>query len=142
MNNKGISMMMLVVATSIMMILITSASVIGINSINTAKFEEYKSILERVEDDVNYYYVENGTLPIKENSGTEIIDPASINTEFYNQVIEEGDSTDILYIIDLKKLEDNTINFNQNDIFVVARNSHNVYLLSGFTYKSKIYYKI
>ncbi len=142
MNNKGISMMMLVVATSIMMILITSASVIGINSINTAKFEEYKSILERVEDDVNYYYVENGTLPIKENSRTEIIDPASINTEFYNQVIEEGDSTDILYIIDLDKLEDNTINFNQNDIFVVARNSHNVYLLSGFTYKSKIYYKI
>lgn len=140
--NKGISMMMLVVATSIMMILITSASVIGINSINTAKFEEYKSILERVSDDVNYYYIENGTLPIKDSSGIEIIDPSSINNEFYNQVIEAGDSTDILYIIDLEKLEDNTINFNENDIFVVARNSHNVYSLSGFTYKSKTYYKI
>lgn len=139
---KGISMMMLVIATSVMMILITSASVIGINSINTANFEEYKSVLERVEDDVNYYYVKNGTLPIKESNGFEIVDKASINIEFYNQVIEEGDSTDILYIIDLEKLEDSTINFNDNDIFVVAKNSHNVYSLNGFSYKSKTYYKI
>lgn len=139
---KGISMMMLVIATSVMMILITSASIIGINSVNTANFEEYKSVLERISDDVNYYYIKNGTLPIKDSSGVEIIDPSSINKEFYSQVIDAGDSIDILYIIDLEKLEDNTVNFTENDIFVVAKTSHNVYSLNGFSYKSKTYYKI
>lgn len=140
---KGISMMMLVVSVSVMMILVTSASVIGINSVNTANFEEYKSVLSRVSDDVNYYYIENDKLPIKSSDeGVEVIDALSVSTEFYNQVVENGDNNDILYIVDIDKLEDNTINFNENDVFVVASYSQNVYSLNGFKYKSKIYHKI
>lgn len=139
---KGISMMMLVVATSVMMILITSASVIGINSINTANFEEYKSVLNRISDDVNYYYIENDTLPIKSSDGYMIVDPSSISYEFYSQVVAQGDELDTLYVIDLEKLEDSTIDFNEDDVFLVSGSSHNIYSLDGFLYKSKIYYKI
>lgn len=141
---KGISMMMLVVATSVMMILITSASVIGINSVNTANFEEYKSVLSRIADDVNYYYIENNTLPVKsDENGVQLIDASSINAEFYMQVIEQGDENNELYIIDTEKLEDSTIAFSdKDDIYLVANNSHNIYSLNGFKYKSKIYYKI
>lgn len=141
---KGISMMMLVVATAVMMILITSASVIGINSVNTANFEEYKSVLSRIADDVNYYYIENDTLPVKsDENGIQVIDASSINSEFYRQVIEQGDENNQLYIIDLGKLEDSTISFSDKDgIYLVANNSHNVYSLNGFKYKSRVYYKI
>ncbi|MDO4283045.1 MAG: hypothetical protein Q4D02_05340 [Clostridia bacterium] len=140
---KGISMMMLVVATSVMMIIITSASVIGMNSINTANFEEYRSVLSRVEDDVNYYYVENDSLPIQfDEEGIMVVDPSSINSELYNQVIEMGDENNDLYVIDTAKLNDNTIYFSNQDVFLVASNSHNIYSLNGFKYKSKVYYKI
>lgn len=140
---NGISMMMLVVSVSVMMILVTSASIIGINSVKTANFEEFKSVLSRVSDDVNYYYIKNGKLPVKSSlEGVEVIDSMSINSEFYNQVVANGDNNELLYIIDLEKLEDNTINFNIDDVFVVSEYSHNIYTLNGFRYKSKIYYKI
>lgn len=140
---NGISMMMLVVSVSVMMILVTSASIIGLNSVKTANFEEFKSVLSRVSDDVNYYYIKNGKLPVKSSlEGVEVIDSMSINDEFYNQVVANGDNNELLYIIDLEKLEDNTINFNIDDVFVVSEYSHNIYTLNGFRYKSKIYYKI
>lgn len=141
---NGISMMMLVIATAVMLILVTSASVIGISSVNTANFEEYKSVLSRISDDVNYYYVENGSLPVKnEGSGVEVVDALSLGLEFYNQVVDSGDESDELYIIDMEKLEDSTVKFsNENDVFLVANNSHNIYSLNGYIYKSKVYYKI
>ncbi len=142
-KKNGISMMMLVISVSVMMVIITSASVIGINSVNTANFEEYKSVLDRISDDVNYYYIQNETLPVKNIDGMETIDAKSISSEFYTQVISFGDENNKLYVIDLEKLEDSTINSSDKEnIYVVAENSHNVYSIIGFKYKSKVYYKI
>jgi len=58
-------MMILVIAVAVMMILITSASVIGRNSIQTANFESYQSILNRIGNEVNVYYTTYGKLPIE-----------------------------------------------------------------------------
>ena len=61
---KGLSLSTVVIAISIMLILVSSVSVIGSSAITSANFEEYKSNIDRVSDEVNIYVTDNGTLPV------------------------------------------------------------------------------
>lgn len=139
---KGVSMMVVVIATVVMMILISSASVIGNESLKTAQFEEYKSCIMRIQDDVNYYYVENGSLPIQqEENGNIIVAIESLEPELYQQIVANQDYLGNLYLIDIAKLEDSTLS-NTQDVFLIAEHSHHVYSMQGFLYHSEKYYTI
>ena len=50
---KGVTLLVVILAISIMLILISTASVIGSKSIITANFEEYNLVLQIVSDEVN-----------------------------------------------------------------------------------------
>ena len=86
---KGLSLSTLVIAVTVMLILISSVSVIGSSAINSANFEEYKSQIERVSDEVNIYSNENGSLPVTNQS----IAINSLGNDFLEQVKENGDLT-------------------------------------------------
>lgn len=138
---KGFSLSTVVIAISIMLILVASVSVIGSSAISSANFDEYKSQIERVSDEINIYINENGNLPIK----NEEVDINSLGTDFLNQARENGDTTNKFYVIDISKLNDYSLkkgngNVEDKDVFLVSENTNNVYYLKGFKYRGKVYF--
>ena len=69
-KKSGVTLSVIVIAVVLMVITISSASIIGTRAISTANFEEYKSELNRVSNNVNEYYLSNKKLPVT----NEIID--------------------------------------------------------------------
>lgn len=138
---KGLSLSTVVIAISIMLILVSSVSVIGSSAITSANFEEYKSNIDRVSDEVNIYVTDNGTLPVT----NEVIAINSLGQDFLNQVKENGDLANKFYLVDISKLNDYNIkkgrgNVENKDVFLVTENTNNVYYLKGFKYRGKIYF--
>ena len=138
-SKKGISMVVLLVAVFIMIVLVSSAIVLGSRSITTANFEEYQSEISRVSDLVNIYKIENGSLPIT----GEVLDPKSISYDFINEANMAGDEFNKLFVIDMKLLNNTTINIGngnaQNkDAFVVSENTNNIYYIKGFKFAGKV----
>ena len=124
-----------------MMILIASVSVIGSSAINSANFEEYKSEIERVANEVNLYITENDTLP----TTNEVISINTLESEFLNSLNENNDISNKLYVVDISKLNDYNLEkgkgtVSDKDVFVVAEDSNNVYYLKGFRYRGKVYF--
>ena len=138
---KGLSLSTVVIAISIMLILVSSVSVIGSSAITSANFEEYKSNIDRVSDEVNIYVTDNGTLPVT----NEVIAINSLGQDFLNQVKENGDLANKFYLVDISKLNDYNIkkgrgNVEHKDVFLVTENTNNVYYLKGFKYRGKVYF--
>ena len=140
-SKNGITLMILVVAIAIMLVLISSASVIGYNSINTAKYDDYMSQLSRISDNVNQYFLQQGELPITQ----EQIDSASFSDKLNNAIAKNNDQVNRLYVIDMSKIPDSSVtigkgDLSNKDICIVADNSLNVYYLNGFKYKNNLYF--
>lgn len=138
---KGLSLSTVVIAISIMLILVSSVSVIGSSAITSANFEEYKSNIDRVSDEVNIYVTDNGTLPVT----NEVIAINSLGQDFLNQVKENEDLANKFYLVDISKLNDYNIkkgrgNVENKDVFLVTENTNNVYYLKGFKYRGKVYF--
>lgn len=138
---KGLSLSTVVIAISIMLILVSSVSVIGSSAITSANFEEYKSSIDRVADEVNIYVTDNGILPVT----NEVIAINSLGQDFLNQVKENGDLANKFYLVDISKLNDYNIkkgrgNVENKDVFLVTENTNNVYYLKGFKYRGKVYF--
>ena len=138
---KGVSLTTVVIAITVMIILIASVSVIGSSAINTANFEEYKSEIERVSNEVNLYITQNKELPVT----NDVISANSLGEDFLNNLKNKNDLTNKLYVIDVTKLSDDNIekgkgNLTDKDIFVVTENTNNVYYLKGYRYKGKVYF--
>ena len=135
---KGLSLSTVVIAISIMLILISSVSVIGSSAITSANFEEYKSSIDRVADEVNIYVTDNGTLPVT----NEAIAINSLGQDFLNQVKENGDLANKFYLVDISKLNDYNIkkgrgNVENKDVFLVTENTNNVYYLKVLSIEVK-----
>jgi|GEM_PF-1816654 len=140
-NKSGITLLVVVTATVVMMIIITSASVIGAGSIAAANFEEYKASLSRVQDNINLYYLENEKLPVT----NEVVSGNSLGEEFYNNIIDNADENNKLYVINVALLKNDTIRKGMGtvankDVYLVAENTHNIYYLSGSKYKGQVLY--
>ncbi len=138
---KGITMSVVLVAIVIMMLIISAATVVGTNAVSTANFEEFKSIISRVSDDINEYYVKNDELPVK----NEIVATASLPQDMQSALSKNGDLDDKLYVVDMSKINDATLKkgrgtIESQDVFLVSETKQNVYYLKGYKYKSVVYY--
>lgn len=138
---KGVSLTTVIIAVSIMIILISSVSVIGSSAISSANFEEYKSSIERVSDEVNIYSIENKILPVT----SEVVSADSLGNGLLSALNDNNDLSNKLHVVDIGKLNDYTFKkgrgtLQDKDVFVVAENTNNVYYLKGFKYKGKVYF--
>ena len=138
---KGITMSVVLVAIVLMMLIISAATVVGTNAVSTANFEEFKSIISRVSDDINEYYVKNDELPVK----NEIVATASLPQDMQSALSKNGDLDDKLYVVDMSKINDATLKkgrgtIESQDVFLVSETKQNVYYLKGYKYKSVVYY--
>lgn len=140
-SKKGITLVILLVALTVMVVIISTSTIIGINSVNSANFEEFKCALNRVSDNVNEYILSNKKLPIT----NEVVSGVSISDEFLNNVNENSDENNKLYVVDINLLNNDTIRNGRGsvlnkDVYVVSENTNNIYYLKGFKYKGKMFY--
>ena len=138
---KGITVSSLSIAVTIMLILVSVSTISGIRAIKTATYEEFTSKMLRISDDVNLYVKEHNELPVK----NEIISLAGMDINLKNLIINNGDENNMLYVLDITKLDSESINMGEGttenlDVFLVAENTNNVYYLKGFNYKGVKYY--
>lgn len=139
---KGITISTLAIVVAVMLITATTASVVGVKSINTANFEDYKSKLRRMADAVLEYVDTNKNLP----TTGEVITTDNLSDNFIYELMANGDIYSKLYVVDLELL-DISVNIGdgttQNeDVFVVSEDTNNVYYLKGKTYKGTTYYSM
>lgn len=138
---KGITISILVVTVVLMFIIVTTATVIGTRTIQTASYEEFMSKIYRVSNDVNKYVIDNNSLPIT----SEIIAKEGLSNAFKEELNKNKDVWNNLFVIDMSKLRTESVNIGKGtiedmDVFVVAENTNNVYYLKGVKYKGETYY--
>lgn len=140
-KKSGVTLSVVVIAVVLMVITISSASIIGTRAISTANFEEYKSELDRVSNNVNEYYLSNKKLPVT----NEIIDINTVDTGLKNAIITNGDDNDTMYVVDMSAIADSSIEngkgtVESKDVYLVSSKNQNVYYLKGFKYNGTVYY--
>ena len=147
-NKKGVTMIILAISLAIMLTLATSTVLIGNGYVNEAKLDTFKTNMSAVSDNVNAYVLKNSKLPISDSNVQSVI-YTEYGEDFKNEVIAKNDVKNKLYVVDINKLDNNVLNSlevgkgqlsNNNDVFLVAENSNNVYYLKGFKYRGKMYY--
>ncbi len=140
---KGVTMSVVLISVVVMMLIITAATVVGKTSIDTANYEEFKSSLSRVSDNVNEYYIKNKTLPVK----NEVIATNSLEESFRLELDRKGDLNEKLFVVDMSKISDSSItigrgNVSSKDVFLVSETSQNIYYLKGYKFKNVIAYGV
>lgn len=138
---KGVSLLIVTVAISVMVVLISSSIIFGSQAINTAQFEEYLSQLDRLSSSLNDYVLQNKSLP----TTGEIVSGISLGNEFMSELVSKKDENNRLFVVNVSLLKDGTLKrgngtAENQDIFVVAENTNNVYYVKGFKYKGKTYF--
>ena len=125
---RGITISILVVTVVLMFILVTTATVVGVRTIQTASYEEFLSKLERISNDVNKYVVDNHSLP----TTSEIIAKEGLPDAFKAELNNKNDATNNLFVVDMTKLRTESVNIGKGtvedmDVFIVAENTNTVY---------------
>ena len=138
---KGITVSILTITVTLMIILVSTASVIGTKAIQTASYEEFLSKVTRVSNSVNKYYVDNKALPTTH----EIVAKEGLPLSLKAEIANNNDENNNLFVIDMSKLRVESVNIGNGtisdmDVFVVAENTNNVYYLKGVEYKGYTYY--
>lgn len=137
---KGITVAMLMVVVSVMIIVVTTTSVVGVKSINRANFETYKSKINKISDLALEYITTNKSMPVT----NEVVGTNSLDTDFMQELRNNKDTNNKLFVIDLSKL-DTTVDIGKGtvsngDVFVICENTNNVYYLKGMEYKGVVYH--
>jgi len=142
-RKKGVTTTVVVLAVVIMFIILTTATVTGSRNIDTVNYEEYMSQLTRVANGVNEYVVKNNELPVT----GQIVAKANLTEDLTNELTENGDLNNDLYVVDISKLDVNNVNkgtgtIDDRDIFLVAENTNNIYYYKGYKFRGTMYYGV
>ena len=144
MNRKrGVTTAVIVLAVVIMFIILTTATVIGSRSVDTVNYEEFVSQVTRVSNSVNEYIVKNDELP----TTFESVAKSGFTSDLQNEITQNGDTNNNLYVVDMSKLNVNNIsigngNVSDRDVFLVAENTNNVYYYKGYRFRGTMYYGV
>lgn len=128
-NSKGITITVLVVTVVILLILTSTIIMKAESYKNVNKLNNLYADIKLLEDKVLEYHNDYGILPTKE----EKITP--------NRSMENGE----YYEIDLSQLENLTLNYGKGsigdkDIYIVNKNTLDVYYYKGIEYEGSLYY--
>jgi len=145
-NNKGITMVALMVTVAIMIILAVTITVNFGNFASRSNQAKFETDIKAIREEINQYYARNKELPIL-NKYT--------NTSMLGDVRNVNDN-DNYYVVDLSKISVK-LNFGSDydivkdkstseelsemlDIYIINENSHTIYNPKGVEYYGKVNY--
>ncbi len=138
-NNKGITMVVLII-TIVVILIITATMIISIsNYTNASALMNMQADVQMLKDKAIVYYNSYGEVPGCDETYSDSIDEITIykineDTNIGSGFIESKDSEDgnVYYQIDVTKLKDVTLNFgSQEDVFIINERTLNVYYTNG-----------
>lgn len=133
-NNKGITMITLIVTILVISIIAGVTIYQSVENIKARKIDSLYTDLELLEDKVNTYYLNNGSLPIKEEFK---------GSDNFKSVRNVNDN-DVYYVIDISKLEGVSLSmkldFTGDDVYIMNEQTHTVYYPKGLTIDNETYY--
>ena len=148
-NKRGISLISLVVAISIM-IIITSLLIFNAkNGIKIRTLTMMRNDISLLDDKVNSYYVKYGALPIEIKYNI-----ASLSeSDDFKRMKNPNDSEEGYYVLDLKAFEGLTLNYgadfnyitqenvnDYNDLYIINEQSFQIYYVRGIELDGVIYH--
>lgn len=142
-NQKGISLVTLVIAIVIIMI-ITSTLIYNISTGSDIRaLNNMYNDITKLKDKIDLYYATHHTLPIIETDYENINNIKEINPN----------DNDKYHVIDLEALENLSLTYGKDyetykasksnnliDIYIINEKSHSVYYVKGIKFDEKIYY--
>ena len=144
-NDKGVTLVILIVTIVIMMIIAGTLVYQTTTGMSTRVLNNMYRDVKRLKDKIEIYVTEYGELPVLEKPYTK--------TENISKLNENDD--EVYYVIDLAKLDNLTLsygkgyeeikqgsNIDQTDVYVVNRQSHNVYYVRGIELEGTVYYTV
>ncbi len=144
-NERGITMLTLVIAVIMMAILTVALSMNSHTSLNISKLTKLQNDIEMLNDRIAVYYVKNGKLPIyRENDDNYKVSKESLVGKFDDLMQSDGA---VYYTIDLSALETLSLNYGQdyrnsesNNRYIVNQKTHTVYYIEGIIYDGETYH--
>ena len=152
-KNKGVTLVSLTIVITVLLIL-TGIIIYNVrDSLGVGNLQEMQNDVENLREMVNNYYAENGKIPAKlKYTNTENIEKIRA-TGVISEKVDIGD----FYIIDLKELENLTLNNGEDykkitdstteeeasqytDIYIVNETSQNVFYVAGIQLDNEIFY--
>ena len=130
-NEKGVTMIAIVITIIILLIIVATVSFSSKNGIDMKKMNNMYTDIILLEDKVAFYFLENGTIPAK---GAALL-PEEIPNEIKTYNPNDNDN---YYKLDLDLLENIDLNYaidasNVRDAYIINEKSHAIYYLKGVT---------
>lgn len=146
-NERGITLITLIVTVVILAIITVSLAVNSYSSINLSKLTRLQNDVEMLNDRIAAYYVKEGKLPIYKEENTNFqIEKTTLLNQFDDLATMDGN---IYYTIDLEALDINMQSLNygsgyrspdSTDRYIVNEETHIVYYLQGINYDGDVYH--
>lgn len=155
-SKRGLSLVALLITILVMFVLASVVVLSSKNSVDNANVTDFMSDLQKIEDSVESYYIENGIYPSSKEliSQTQVLEQVGEEKRAYlreemelNDDYNEDGSTSY-YVLDLAKIDvtqtkrgtekDEDI----NDVYIISESTGNVYYLKGLETKDNTYFSI
>ena len=146
-NNRGITMIALILTIIIMLILASITVNIGTSEIEKAKLEDLKTTMLSIKGRVKIIVDKLAFEDTFDNTGMLAYDDATLYTSNIPgelKVILEEDTSN-LYIWDQTAMENNNITdveITEEDFFIMDYETKEVYYSQGFEYNDEVYYSL
>lgn len=144
-NNKGITIIALIVTIIIMMILASVTIEFGTGEIQRAKLEDIKTTMLLIQGRAKIVAEKESFGESYDNTGmVKLADATSYNISNLQSIFNSLGDTSNLYIWEQTAMDNNNIDveITTEDFFVVDYSTGEVYYSLGYTYEGNTYYSL
>ena len=150
-NKKGISLIVLVITIVVALILVAAVTISTSGAIDSANVTAFAKDLNDIEEATESYYILNGVIPVLDGepvrTSNSLLAIAGNEHLLNEEITEKGDADSQFYTIDLAKINVTKIaygnkDYSENDTFVVAYPTMNVYYPYGIEANGTLYFSL
>ena len=150
-NKNGISLIVLILTIVVAIIIISTVIISATTEIDNTNITTFVDNLTEIQDATESYYIKNDVMPIIDGSTPmnkdELLAISRVQTILLEELTENCDLDSQFYTLDVAKIEITKVpygnkKFGENDIFIVAYPSMNVYYPYGLNARGTTYFSI
>ena len=136
-ENRGITLVVLVITIVVMLIITTTVISLSTNNLKTKHLSNMYTDIKSLDDKVAVFYNQYGTLPLKEKF---------TGSMQFQTVANPNDDLDGYYVIDVNKLNNliltKKLTWQNDDVYIINTKTHTIYYPHGVTLDGETYYRL
>ena len=136
-ENRGITLVVLVITIVVMLIITTTVISLSTNNLKTKHLSNMYTDIKSLDDKVAVFYNQYGTLPLKEKF---------TGSMQFQTAANPNDDLDGYYVIDVNKLNNlvltKKLTWQNEDVYIINTKTHTIYYPHGVTLDGETYYRL